>query len=121
MRIDDRKVNGRIVFEQGDIIRTWTIFVGPEGGMWIAGFDEHGEPVRIPNSVAGAAILEALMEPPILFTVMNPYGEQKILPFPSYSINIDNTKLSIDIGEIMAGKALEIALPSGAITMKDAN
>lgn len=90
--------------------------------MWVAGFDEAGEPVKIPNGVAGAAILEKMAESkhPILFTVINPYGEQKILPFPSYSINIDNTKLSIDIGEIMAGKALEIALPSGDITVKDA-
>lgn len=32
MRIDDRKVNGRIVFEKGDIIQTWTLFIGPEGG-----------------------------------------------------------------------------------------
>lgn len=86
--------------------------------MWVAGFDEEGELVKMPNGVAGAAILEALAEPPILFTVLSAVGDQKILPFPSYSINIDLTKLSIDIDEIMTGKTLEIALPSGAITVK---
>lgn len=120
MEIDDHKVNGRITFEQEDTIKTLATVVGPEGGMWASGVDEAGELIKIPNSVAGAAInakLETL--DPVLITVTNLLGERKVLPFPSYVLNMDATKLSIDIGEIMTGKILEIALPSGSITVKD--
>lgn len=32
MRIDDRKVNGRITIDPEDIINAWTILIGPLGG-----------------------------------------------------------------------------------------
>ena len=88
--------------------------------MWAAGIDEAGEFIKIPNSVAGAAINAKLNTlDPVLITVTNPLGERKVLPFPSYVLDMDATKLSIDIGEIVTGKILEIALPSGSITVKD--
>lgn len=60
MKIDDRKVNGCITFERQDTIQTWTILISPTGGMWAAGIDEAGEFIKIPNSVAGAAIIAKL-------------------------------------------------------------
>lgn len=111
MRIDNRKVNGRITFEREDTIQTLAIVVGPEGGMWVAGLDEVGEFIKLPNSVAGAAITAKInMLDPVLITVINPSGARKVLPFPAYILNTEATMLYIDIGEIMTGKILEIAL-----------
>lgn len=119
MKIDNRKVNGRITFEREDTIQTYTIVAGPEGGVWAYGMDEAGEIIKMPNSVAGAAIFAKLVTiDPILITVINPLGDIKTLPFPSYVFNNNTGMLSIDIDEIMTGKTLEIALPSGAITVK---
>ena len=95
------------------------IVVGPEGGMWVSGVDDAGEPIKLPNSVAGDAIAEKLNTfDLVLITVMNPFGDRKVLPFPAYALNTDATMLSIDIGEILEGTILEIALPSGSITIK---
>lgn len=122
MKIDNRKVNGCITFERYDTIQTLGLLVSSTGGMWTAGLDEAGEFIIIPNSVAGAAINEKLKSlDPVLITVTNPLGERKVLPFPSYVLNMDATILSIDIGKIMTGATLEIALPSGNITVKNAN
>lgn len=32
MRIDDRRVNGRVTLEREDIIKPWMILIGPLGG-----------------------------------------------------------------------------------------
>lgn len=119
MRIDDRKVNGCIKLQREDMIETWSIVVGPMGCVWAAGFNESNI-IEIPNSVAGAAIL-AKMETfdTVLITVISISDDIKMLPFPPCAFNKAADILSIDIGEIMPGNTLEIALPSGAITMKE--
>ena len=121
MRIDNRKVNGRIMLEPTDVINLWTIYCTGLTAQWLAGVDENKQPINIPDSMAGAYIKTALDA----FTfvsfavVANTGTEQKVLSMPVYTITADNTKLSIDIGEIIAGVMLEIALPSGAITVKE--
>lgn len=74
----------------------------------------------IPNSVAGAAIsgmIKAFNMP--LFTILKPAPKRAILPFPRFILNDNSTILSIDIGELIAGTTLEIALPSGTIAVKE--
>lgn len=58
---------------------------------------------------------------PVQFTIMllGTGGNVKVLPMPAYTLDPGITKLSVDIGEIMAGNTLEIALPSGVITIKE--
>lgn len=89
MRIDNRKVNGQITIEPEDTIRTWMIAVNGQTAFW--------------------------------FTIMliETSGNVKVLPMPAYTFNQGITKLTVDIGEIMAGHTLEIALPSGVITIKE--
>lgn len=125
MRIDNRRVNGRITIEQEDTIRTWTITVdGVDGqsAFWLARFDETKRPVLLPDGVAGAHIKTTITAfDPVQFTIIlfETSGNFKILPMPVYTVNHGITKLSIDIGELIAGAILDIDLPSGLITVKE--
>lgn len=123
MRIDNRRVNGRITFEKEDTIQQFAIVVNPAGGIWAAGVDKTKNIIKIPNSVAGAAIIAKLEKfDLVLITVINMINVQgtiKVLPFPSYDYNRSTGILSIDIGEIIPGTTMEITLPSGAITVKE--
>lgn len=119
MRIDDRRVNGRVTLEQEDIIKPWMILIAPLDAWWIDGIDENGHILQIPNSVAGAAIFaEAKAFVPLTLMVLAIDPDPKALPFPVYSFNISTNVLTIDIDEIKAGHIMEIALPSGVINMK---
>lgn len=51
--------------------------------------------------------------------VLGTSGNVKVLPIPAYTFDRGITKLSIDIGELIAGVILDIAIPSGTITVKD--
>lgn len=125
MRIDNRRVNGRITIEQEDTIRTWMITVDGVDGQsacWFAGFDETKRPVLLPAGVAGAHIKTTITAfDPVQFTIIlfETSGNFKILPMPVYTVNHGITKLSIDIGELIAGAILDIDLPSGLITVKE--
>lgn len=96
MRIDNRKVNGQITIEPEDTIPTWMIAINGQTAFWFTGGDETANLIELPAGVAGAHIKTTV-------TAFDP----------------GITKLSIDIGEIMAGHTLEIALPSGVIIIKD--
>lgn len=110
------------MLEPTDVINFWTIFVSGLTAHWGAGVDENKQPINIPDSMAGAYIKTALDTfTQVYFTVAaHTATGNKVLPMAAYAVNHDNTKLSIDIGEIIAGVLLEIALPSGAITIKGA-
>lgn len=43
MRIDDRKVNGRIMIEPENTVRTWMIAVSGQKADWFAGHRWRGE------------------------------------------------------------------------------
>ena len=135
MRIDDRKVNGRIMIEATDAVQCFAIGVD-------RGFDEDSKPITR-NSAAVAAQLKILLGdhagPPVRFSVVESNGASvtvftpvlynvsllgtsgnvKVLPMPAYTFDPGITKLSIDIGELITGVILEIALPSGTITVKE--
>lgn len=121
MRIDNRKVNDQITIEPEDTVRTWMIAVNGQNTYWFTGIDEQGNLLLLPAGVAGAHIkTTATAFDPVQFTIMllEAGGNVKVLPMPVYTFDPGITKLSIDIGEIMAGHTLEIALPSGVITIK---
>lgn len=122
MRIDDRKVNGRIQIEQEDTIRTWMIVVVGQSANWFAGIDETERLFLLPAGVVGAHIKTTLTAlDPVQFTIVSfgTSGNVKILPMPAYTVNHGITELSIDIGELIAGVILDITLPSGLITVKE--
>lgn len=122
MRIDNRKVNGQITIEPEDTIRTWMIAINGQNSFWFTGVDETANLIELPAGVAGAHIKTTVTAfDPVQFTIMliETSGNVKVLPMPAYTFNPDITKLSVDIGEIMAGHILEIALPSGVITIKE--
>ena len=125
MRIDDRRVNGRVTLEQEDLIKPWVILINPlstQGGLWIDSVDEKGNIRPIPDSVAGAAISAAINAlVPLSLMVLVPEPEPKALPFPVYGFNALANVLTIDIDKIKAGHIVEIALPSGVITVKASN
>lgn len=124
MRIDNRKVIGQITNEPEDTIRTWMIAVYGQDAFWFAGVDDTANPnlIEQPARVAGDRIKATVTAfDPVRFTIMliEMSGNVKVLPMPAYTFNPGITKLSVDIGEIMAGHILEIALPSGVITIKE--
>lgn len=122
MKIDNRRVNGRITIEQEETIRTWMIVVDGQSANWFAGIDETKRPFLLPAGVAGARIKTALTAfDPVQFTIalFATSGNVKILPMPAYTVDPSVTKLSIDIGELIAGVILDIDLPSGLITVKE--
>ena len=121
MRIDDRKVNGMVTFEQEDTIKPWMIFINAMGeGQWIDGVDEKKNPRTLPDSMAGAAISAAVNAlVPVSLMVLATEPKPTAIPFPVYSFNAFANVLTIDIDKIMTGKILEIALPEGSITVKD--
>ena len=122
MRIDSRKVNGQITIEPEDTIRTRMIAVNGENAFWFTGVDETGNLILLPAGVAGAHIKTTVTAfDPVQFTIMliETSGNVKVLPIPVHTFDPGITKLPIDIGEIMAGHTLEIALPSGVITIKE--
>lgn len=76
----------------------------------------------LPAGVAGAHIKTTVTAfDPVQFTIMllETSGNVKVLPMPAYAFDSDITKLSINIGELITGVILEIALPSGTITVKE--
>lgn len=106
MKIDNRTVNGRITIEQEDTIRTWMIAVDGQGAAWFAGFDDTKRPFLLPPGVAGAHIKTTMTAfDPVQFTIIlfGTSGNFKVLPMPAYTVNHGITKLSIDIGELIAG------------------
>lgn len=122
MRIDNRKVNGQITIDPEDIINAWTILVAGQTAEWISGIDKTKQPIALSASVAGTYIKTALDAfNPVQFAIMTvgTSGDHKVLPMPAYTYDTPVTKLSIDIGAIMVGHTLEIALPTGAITVKE--
>ena len=122
MRIDNRAVNGQIMIEPEDTIRTWMIAVQGQNAIWFTGVDETAKLIELPAGVAGAHIKTTVTTfDPVQFTIIlvETSGNVKVLPMSAYTFDQGITKLTVDIGEIMAGHTLEIALPSGVITIKE--
>lgn len=122
MKSDNRAVNGRITIEPEDTIRMWMIAVNGQKADWFAGINGEESLILLPAGVAGAHIKTTVTAfDPVQFTIMllGTSGSVKVLPMPAYTFDPGITKLSIDIGELITGVILEIALPSGTITVKE--
>lgn len=122
MRIDDRKVNGRITIDPEDIIGAWSIVVDESTAVWFEGVDKNHMPIELSAGVAGSYIETALKAyNPVEFMIFTKResGDIVVLPRPVYTVDNAISKCSIDIGELITGMILEIALPSGSITVKE--
>ena len=148
MRIDDRKVNGRVLLDALDPVDSFNILVESTGATWqwrgspldpevaairLDAMLEDTVPlgVRFCITAAEGQIYTVLSLPvytvnktafdPVQFTIMllGTSGNVKVLPMPAYTFDPGVTKLSIDIGELIAGVILDIVLPSGTITVKE--
>lgn len=98
------------------------IAVNGQKADWFAGIDGEGSLILLPAGVAGAHIKTTMTAfDPVQFTIMllGTSGNVKVLPMPAYTFDPGITKLSIDIRELITGMILEIALPSGTITVKE--
>lgn len=98
------------------------IAVNGQKAAWFAGIDKEESLILLPAGVAGAHIKTTVTAfDPVQFTIMllGTSSNVKVLPMPAYTFNPGVTKLSIDIGELIAGVILDIALPSGTITVKE--
>lgn len=77
--------------------------------------------IELSAGVAGSYIETALKAyNPVEFMIFTKRtsGDRVVLPRPVYTVDFTTTKCSIDIGELITGVILEIALPSGSITVK---
>lgn len=66
------------------------------------------------------AMLEDTVPLGVRFCITAAEGQSyKVLSLPVYTVNKTAKTITIDIGELIAGITLEIALPSGHITVKE--
>lgn len=72
--------------------------------------------MRIDNRTVNGQIT---IDPEDIIMTKEASGDRIVLPMPAYTVDSVTTKCSIDIGELIAGVILDIALPSGTITVKE--
>lgn len=90
--------------------------------MWFAIDKNHQPTFELSSGVAGSYIETAIKAyNPVEFMnfTKRTSGDIVVLPRPVYTVDYATTKCSIDIGELITGVILEIALPSGSITVKE--
>lgn len=123
MRIDDRKVNGRITIEATDAVQCFVIGVVNGAPAWIEGFDEDSKPITR-NSAAVAAQLKILLGdhagPPVRFSVVESNGAS-VTVFTSvlYNVSTVTNTLTINLGGMTPNKEISVSLDTGAITIVD--
>lgn len=116
MRIDDRKVNGRVMIDALD----------PVDGFNITVVGDHAEWKRLGYALdPGAAVkrLNDMLDPDgiplgVRFCI-TAIGNQsyKVLSLPVYTLNVTAKTITIDISALIADKKLTIALDTGVITV----
>lgn len=114
MRIDNRKVNGRITFDVLDVVNGFTIVIAEDGPLWVA--DATGKSLLDPrvavsqlNSILDAGIMA------IRFTIIIANKPvYKVITSPNYTIN---DGITIDISAVVSGKGLKINLTTGQLSI----
>lgn len=116
MRIDDRKVNGRIILDALDSVDGFNILVESTGATWQwrgSPLDPAVAAIRL-DAMLGDAIPLALR-----FCIFARDNQRyKVLSLPVYTVDKTAKTITIDITELVAGVILDIDLPSGLITVK---
>lgn len=125
MRIDGRKVNGRITNEPGDIVYGLQILMESNGPMWISGFNTNNAAITISNATVASYLKTALKTAPatpqslnfivMRFNVLG--GIIAVYPERPYSVSKDRSTIFIDVNDIVVGKKLKITVLTGAIEL----
>lgn len=122
MRIDDRKVNGRVTIDPGDTVDSLTILLADEGPKWVTGFNPNASPIYASDSAVASVLKSALVTAqPLRFCVLNLAlpGGGHVHPARAYAVTLDRTAITIDIDDILVGKVLRIAVATGAVTLEN--
>lgn len=114
MRIDNRKVNGRIMVDASDVVNGFTIVIKEDGPLWVA--DATGKSLLDPrvavsqlNSILDAGIVA------IRFTIIiSAKPVYRVITSPNYTIN---NGITIDISAVVPGKELKIDLTTGQLSI----
>lgn len=115
MRIDDRKVNGRIMLDALDSVDGFNILVESTGATWQwrgSPLDPAVAAIRL-DAMLGDAIPLALR-----FCIFARDNQRyKVLSLPVYTVDKTAKTITIDITALVADKKLTIALDTGVITV----
>ena len=113
MRIDDRKVNGRITIDAIDVVNGFTIAMIEDELVWVT--DASGVN-RLDPGVAVSqlnSVLDAVMA--IRFTIIIANRQvYKVITSPNYTID---DGITIDISTVVSGKELKIDLETGQLSV----
>ena len=112
MRIDDRRVNGKIMVDASDVVNGFTIVMTEDEPVWVA--DATGKSLLDP-SVAVSQLNSILHSGnvAIRFTIIIKNGSvYKVITSPNYTID---GEITIDISPFVSGKELIIDLGTGQL------
>ena len=115
MRIDERKVNGRVVLDDLDPVDGFNILINDANIIW----EFLGSPL---DPGVAAKRLTAMLEDGavplgVRFCIVAVDGSSyKVLSLPPYTVNKIANTVTIDITALAANKKLTIALDTGDIT-----
>lgn len=116
MRIDDRKVNGRVRLDALDPVDGFNILVESTGATWQwlgSPLDPAVAAIRL-DAMLGDAIPLALR-----FCIFARQDQvYRVLSLPMYTVNLTAKTITIDIAALVADKKLTIALDTGVITVE---
>lgn len=123
MKIDNRKVNGRIPIEPSDTVDGLKILIyKPQNSVhWTTGFTKDNSMIQLSPAVAAAYLQNALRTvQAIRFIIMTvDMDGVDVWQFPVYRTTMNRDTISIDIDAIMAGKKLKITVLTGEIALVD--
>ena len=114
MRIDNRKVNGRLMVDAIDVVNSFTIALLENEPVWVT--DVTGTS-RLDPSVA-VRYLSSLLDAHVMvirFTIIIPNRPvYKVITSANYTID---TEIIIDITPFVSGKELKIDLETGQLSV----
>lgn len=114
MRIDNRKVNGRIMVDASDVVNGFTIVIIEDEPVWVT--DATGVSLLDPS--VAVSYLNSLLDARIMairFTIIIANRPvYKVITSPNYTID---TGITIDISPFVSGKELKIDLETGQLSV----
>ena len=117
MRINDRKVNGRVVLDDLDPVDGFNILINGANVIW----EFLGSPLD-PGVAAKrltATLEDGAIPLGVRFCIVAVDGPSyKVLSLPMYTVNKIANTVTIDITALAANKKLTIALDTGDITVE---
>lgn len=117
MRIDNRKVNGRVLLDDLDPVDGFNILINGDNIIW----EFRGSPLD-PGVAAKrltATLEDGAVPLGVRFCIVAIDGPSyRVLSLPMYTVNKTANTVTIDITAFVANKQLKIALDTGDITVE---